>query len=738
MLDPKLERSFNFAFDLATGHGAEFVSLEHVLLALVTHDKEAQEILKACGVDFDVLIQNLEDFIEDHHAHVLNPQGGHANSNQRPEMTKALHRLLQRAYVQVQSSGKNKVTSGAVLVALFNEDESFARHFLEQQGVSQFDIVQYLSHGVSKQEAQGGGTASALSQYCLNLTEQAAQAKLDPVIGRDPVIDRMIQTLCRRTKNNPLLVGEAGVGKTSIVEGLAQRIVDKKVPAALQGATIYSLDMGSLLAGTKYRGDFEERIKAVMTELDKTEKAILFIDEIHTLVGAGGTSGGSMDASNLLKPSLAKGELKCIGSTTHKEFRNHLEKDRALTRRFQKLDVPEPSVEDCKKIMKGLVKHYSEFHQVEYSAEALDACVDLSVRYLVGRQLPDKAIDLMDEAGSRARIEGQKIVDQQWIEKIVANLAQLPEKSVTTPDRKRLKSIESDLKAVIFGQDRAVQKVAECIQITHLGLGRERKPRGSFLFAGPTGVGKTELARQLAQLMGVPFLRFDMSEYMEKHAVSRLIGAPPGYVGYEDGGLLSDAVMKNPYSVILFDELEKAHFDLINILLQVMDSGFLTDSNGRQIDFRHSVIIMTSNAGAHEAAKGTMGLRPEAASALSIDALKKSFRPEFLNRLDAIVEFQSLTRPLLVNIVEKFMKELKAQLKQKKIDLTLDKAVNEWILDKDFNPAYGARPLARSIDEFVKKPLAQKLLDQSEDFAGSIRIEVENSALHFHFNSMVA
>lgn len=736
MLDPKLERSFNFAFDLAAGHGAEFVSLEHVLLALATHDKEAQEILKACGVDFDSLIQDLEDFIEDNHSGVIDPQ----TNPGRPEMTKALHRLLQRAYVQVQSSGKNKVNSGSVLVALFNEDESFARYFLEQQGVSQFDVIQYISHGVSKQtaEAADGASTSALDQYCLNLTAQAAEGKLDPVIGRDAVIDRMIQTLCRRTKNNPLLVGEAGVGKTSVVEGLAQKIVDKKVPEALQGATIYSLDMGSLLAGTKYRGDFEERIKAVMTELDKAEKAILFIDEIHTLVGAGGTSGGSMDASNLLKPSLAKGELKCIGSTTHKEFRNHLEKDRALTRRFQKLDVPEPSVEDCKKIMKGLVKHYSEFHQVEYSPEALDACVDLSVRYLIGRQLPDKAIDLMDEAGSRARIEGQKIIDQQWIEKIVASLAQLPEKSVTTPDRKRLKSLEGDLKSVIFGQDRAVQKVAECIQITHLGLGRERKPRGSFLFAGPTGVGKTELSRQLAALMGVPFLRFDMSEYMEKHAVSRLIGAPPGYVGYEDGGLLSDAVLKNPYSVILFDEIEKAHFDLINILLQVMDSGFLTDSNGRQIDFRHSVVIMTSNAGAHEAAKGTMGLRSEAASALSIDALKKSFRPEFLNRLDAIVEFQSLTRPLLLNVVEKFMKELKGQLKQKKIDLTWSPEVSEYILDKDFNPAYGARPIARSIDEYVKKPLAHKLLDQSEDFEGSLRLEIENSVLHFYFNSMVA
>ncbi len=735
MLDPKLERSFNFAFDLATQHGAEFVSLEHVLLALASHDQEAQEILKACGVDFDSLIQDLEDFIEVNHSGVIDPQSGHG----RPEMTKALHRLLQRAYVQVQSSGKNKVTSGSVLVALFNEDESYARYFLEQQGVSQIDIIQYISHGVGKNSASAAsGSTSALEQYCMNLTAQASEGKLDPVIGRDAVIDRMIQTLCRRTKNNPLLVGEAGVGKTSVVEGLAQKIVDKKVPEVLQGATIYSLDMGSLLAGTKYRGDFEERIKAVMTELDKADNAILFIDEIHTLVGAGGTSGGSMDASNLLKPSLAKGELKCIGSTTHKEFRNHLEKDRALTRRFQKLDVPEPSVDDCKKIMKGLVKHYSEFHQVEYSPEALDACVDLSVRYLIGRQLPDKAIDLMDESGSRARIEGQKIVDHHWVEKIVASLAQLPEKSVTTPDRKRLKSLETDLKSVIFGQDKAVQKVAECIQITHLGLGRERKPRGSFLFAGPTGVGKTELSRQLAQLMGVPFLRFDMSEYMEKHAVSRLIGAPPGYVGYEDGGLLSDAVMKNPYSVILFDEIEKAHFDLINILLQVMDSGFLTDSNGRQIDFRHSVVIMTSNAGAHEAAKGTMGLRPEAASSLSIDALKKSFRPEFLNRLDAIVEFQSLTRTLLLNIVEKFMKELKGQLKQKKIDLTWSKEVNEFILDKDFNPAYGARPLARSIDEFVKKPLVQKLLNQSEDFVGSLRIEVENSALHFHFNSVVA
>lgn len=734
MLDPKLERSFNFAFDLATGGGAEFVSLEHVLLALATHDQEAQEILKACGVDLNTLIQSLEDFIDQNHSGIVD----HQNAGGRPEMTKALHRLLQRAYVQVQSSGKSKVTSGAVLVALFNEDESYARYFLEQQGASQFDIIQYISHGVSKNEAAKDGDASALDQYCTNLTARASEGKLDPVIGRDSVIDRMIQTLCRRTKNNPLLVGEAGVGKTSIVEGLAQRIVDKKVPAALQGSTIYSLDMGSLLAGTKYRGDFEERIKAVMTALDKTEGSILFIDEIHTLVGAGGTSGGSMDASNLLKPSLAKGELKCIGSTTHKEFRNHLEKDRALTRRFQKLDVPEPSVEDCKKIMQGLVKHYSEFHQVEYSPDALDACVDLSVRYLVGRQLPDKAIDLMDEAGSRARIENKKIVDQHWVEKIVASLAQLPESSIATPDRKRLRNIEKDLKSVVFGQERAVQKVAECIQITHLGLGRERKPRGSFLFAGPTGVGKTELARQLSLIMGVPFLRFDMSEYMEKHAVSRLIGAPPGYVGYEDGGLLSDAVLKNPYSVILFDEIEKAHFDLINILLQVMDSGFLTDSNGRQIDFRNSIVIMTSNAGAHEAAKGTMGLRPDAASSLSIDALKKSFRPEFLNRLDAIVEFQSLSRPLLLNIVGKFMNELKGQLQKKGIQLTWDDNVKEWLLDKDYNPAYGARPLARSIDEYVKKPLAQKLLDQPEDFQGSLHLTMENSVLHFHFNSMIA
>ncbi len=741
MLDPKLERILNQLLESAKTMRYEFISLEHVLLALVTKDDETQEILEACGTELKLLQSKLEEFVKSHCPQV-SEEFLKQDPEWRPELTMAFHRLLQRAAIQVQSAGRKMVKSGNLLVALFHETDSYARYFLEEQGVSQFDIIEYLSHGSTKVPSQqpqpemaadglprdGKPAASALATYCVNLNEKAKTGAIDPLIGREDVLERMMQILCRRSKNNPLLIGESGVGKTALADGMALKITAGKVPAKLLDKVIYSLDLGALLAGTKYRGDFEERLKNVVKEIKSKPGSVLFIDEIHTLVGAGGTSGGAMDASNLLKPALADGSLSCIGSTTFKEYRTHFEKDRALARRFQKIDVNEPSLDQTVEILKGLKSRYEDFHHVTFTDSALKAAAELSSKHIQGRQLPDKAIDVLDEAGSHARTFATSPdiihLDVEQMENTVAKMAQVPVKSVNASDRVKLRDLDKQLRAVIFGQDNAIQKLVTSIKMSRTGLSREHKPIGSYLFAGPTGVGKTEVSKQLAELLGIQFLRFDMSEYMEKHAVSRLVGAPPGYVGYEEGGLLTDSIVKNPHCVLLLDEVEKAHPDLINILLQVMDSGRLTDSNGRMADFQNVIVIMTSNAGAFETAKGSLGLMPERSSTLSLDALKKGFRPEFLNRLDSIIEFQSLDRPLLLQVIRKFISELEAQLLKKTISMEVYPEAIEWLYDKGYDPAYGARPFARTIDEHIKRPLVDDILFGKLQSGGRVTVSV--------------
>jgi ATP-dependent Clp protease ATP-binding subunit ClpA len=740
MLDPKLERILNQLLESARAKRYEFISLEHILLALTSKDEETQEILEACGADLKQLKHKLEEFVRSHCPQVSDDVIN-SDPEWRPELTMAFHRLLQRAAIQVQAAGKKMVKSGNLLVALFHETDSYARYFLEEQGVSQFDIIEYISHGGSKvpqpqpemaadglPHDKGGNAVNALAAYCTNLNEKARQGKTDPLVGREDVLERMMQVLGRRQKNNPLLIGESGVGKTALADGLAWRIVNGQVPAKLLDKVIYSLDMGALLAGTKYRGDFEERLKGVVKEVKSTRGAVLFIDEIHTLVGAGGTTGGAMDASNLLKPALADGSLSCIGSTTFKEYRTHFEKDRALARRFQKIDVNEPTVDQAYEILKGLKTRYEEFHQVTYTDDSLKAAAELSAKHIQSRHLPDKAIDVLDEAGSHARtfaISPDVIhLNTEHMESTVARMAQVPVKSVTVQDRNKLRDLDKQLKSVIFGQDAAINKVVNAIKMSRTGLGRGNKPIGSYLFAGPTGVGKTEVSKQLSEMMGISFLRFDMSEYMEKHAVSRLVGAPPGYVGYEEGGLLTDAVTKNPHCVLLIDEVEKAHPDLINILLQVMDSGKLTDSNGRPADFQNVILIMTSNAGAFETSKGSMGLVPERSSAMSLDAIKRTFRPEFLNRLDAIVEFQPLDKPLLIQVIRKFISELEAQLLKKSISMEVYPEAVEWLFEKGYDPAYGARPFARMIDEHIKRRLVDDILFGKLANGGKVTVNI--------------
>jgi len=759
VLSSNLEKHLNMAATFAKEHRHEFVSLEHVLLALL-RDPEVIEILKACGGDIAALTRDLETFLDQHCPRVRYQKAEGDDSdgaldNWKPEFTLACHRLLQRAVIQVQSAGKDLVTTGNVLVALFNEKDSHAVYFMEQQGISQFDVINYISHGVSKVDSQSPsderetdidglpkdaskqGKQSPLKAYCVNLNEKAKQGKMDPLVGRDDVIERTIQVLCRRTKNNPLLIGEPGVGKTAIADGLAMRIVKGDVPEQLKDAVIYSLDMGALLAGTKFRGDFEERLKAVVKALENERHGILFIDEIHTLVGAGATSGGSMDASNLLKPSLANGSLSCIGSTTYKEYRQHFEKDRALSRRFQKIDVREPSVEETVKILEGLKARYEEHHNVKYSSAALRAAAELSARYIQGRHLPDKAIDVIDEVGARVRIQSKSNETRQIkvsdIEKVVSEMAQVPVQSVNSSDKERLRDLEKNLKSVVFGQDKAIEAVATAIKLSRTGLGRENKPIGCYLFAGPTGVGKTEVCKQLAKQLGNAFLRFDMSEYMEKHAVSRLVGAPPGYVGYEEGGLLTEAVTKNPYAVLLLDEIEKAHPDIYNILLQVMDNGTLTDSHGKTADFRNVILILTTNAGAADAQKGALGINPGQPSDISMEAIKRTFTPEFINRLDAIVHFQPLPEPVVLQVVRKFIGELQSQLEKKKIKLEATEAAEKWLLKKGFDPLYGARPLARTIDEHIKKPLADEILFGRLEKGGRVVIDEKDDKLAFSF-----
>ncbi len=780
MLNPKLEASLNEAVRLAAVKHHEFVSLEHVLLALLSNP-DATAILQNFNVDMPKLRTDLETHINQH-APKIEDNVIQNLPAWKPELTIAFHRLIQRAAVQMQSAGKNEVSTGYVLVALFNERQSHAVYFLERAGISQFDVVNYISHGQQNFGAAGslpgsapgalgagaragtlpagpngqpntgmggqpGGPAqagqqpqTALQAYTQNLNDKVKAGQTDPLIGREDVLERAIQVLARRTKNNPLLIGEAGVGKTAIADGLAARIVAGQVPKNLKEAEVYSLDMGALIAGTKYRGDFEERLKAVVGELKKQKKAILFIDEIHTVVGAGGTSGSTMDASNLLKPALADGTLSCMGSTTHKEYRNAFEKDRALARRFQRIDVQEPSVEDTVLILEGLKPKYEEHHNVSYNKAAVRAAAELSAKYIQGRQLPDKAIDVLDEVGARIRIEAKddsrQTVTSKEVEKVVSKMAQVPTATVSASDKLKIKTLDADLKAVIFGQDSAVDKLVSAIKMSRTGLNRENKPIGSFLFAGPTGVGKTELAKQLALQLGVEFMRFDMSEYMEKHAVSRLVGAPPGYVGFEEGGQLTEAMNKHPHAVVLMDEIEKAHPDLINILLQAMDNGKLTDNNGRGADFTNAILIMTSNAGAFEAAKGAVGIKTAgSSSAISMDAIKNAFRPEFLNRLDSIVEFGALSEDILIRVVHKFVGELATQLKKKKIELRVTDEAIHWLFKKGHQPQYGARPFARTVDEYLKKPLVDDILFGAISKGGEIDVDAQadSPALAFQF-----
>jgi ATP-dependent Clp protease ATP-binding subunit ClpA len=762
MFTPALKSSLDEAVKFAFEHRHEFVCIEHVLLSMLK-DPEAVEIIEGCGGDTEDLKLKLEAFLEKSCPTVqLEGTAEFGTSEWKPELTIAFHRVIQRAVIQVQSADKEEVTSGNVLISILREKDSHAAFYLEEQGISRFDLINFVSHGMPKEtgislpieedsEAEENETAqdaksagkkpkeSPLKAYTTNLNERAAQGLIDPLVGRHDVIERVVQILARRTKNNPLLVGDPGVGKTAIADGLALRIVKGEVPSKLKKCVLYSLDMGALLAGTKFRGDFEERLKAVVKAIESEPGSILFIDEMHTLVGAGATSGGSMDASNLLKPSLTNRSLSVIGSTTHKEFHAYLEKDRALIRRFQKVDINEPSVEETVGILEGLKSRYEEFHQVHYPSTALRAAVELSVKYIHGRPLPDKAIDVIDETGARIRIKAgddeKKTVHVRDIESVVSSIAKIPAKSVSADDKERLATLESDLKHVIFGQDKAIEALVSAIKLSRSGLGNPQKPTGSFLFTGPTGVGKTEVCKQLARILGTELIRFDMSEYMEKHAVARLVGSPPGYVGYDEGGLLTEAVGRTPYAVLLLDEMEKAHPDIANILLQVMDNGKLTDSSGKTVDFRNLILIMTSNAGGRESAKQGIGIRPTSGSDKALQAVKNAFSPEFINRLDAVIPFAHLEEPVVLQVIEKFLKELSDQLRTKKVELQVSEAVKKWLFEKGYDSVYGARPLSRAIDEHVKKPLVDQLLFGSVSKGGTVKVDVSEGALAFSFEA---
>ena len=728
-----LEQAIHAALALANARQHEFATLEHLLLALVD-EPDAARVMKACSVNTEELRTTLVEFIDDDLANLVTDIEG---SEAVP--TAAFQRVIQRAAIHVQSSGRTEVTGANVLVAIFAERESNAAYFLQEQDMTRYDAVNFIAHGVAKDPAYGesrpitgasseeGENASkstesdaveagdsALAKYCVDLNEKARKGDIDPLIGRDAEVERCIQVLCRRRKNNPLLVGDPGVGKTAIAEGLAHKIVRGETPRVLSRTTIYSLDMGALLAGTRYRGDFEERLKAVVTELEKHPDAVLFIDEIHTVIGAGATSGGAMDASNLLKPALQGGKLRCMGSTTYKEFRQHFEKDRALSRRFQKIDVVEPTVEDAVKILKGLKPYFEDHHSVKYTNEAIRSAVDLSARYINDRKLPDKAIDVIDEAGAAQHLlaasKRRKSIGVKEIEEVVAKIARIPPKNVSKNDAEVLKDLEGTLKRVVFGQDAAIEALSSAIKLARAGLREPEKPIGNYLFAGPTGVGKTEVAKQLADTLGVELLRFDMSEYMEKHAVSRLIGAPPGYVGFDQGGLLTDGVDQHPHCVLLLDEIEKAHPDVFNILLQVMDHGTLTDHNGRKVDFRNVVLIMTSNAGAAEQAKSAIGFGRDRREGEDTAAIERTFTPEFRNRLDAVISFGALPKSVILKVVEKFVLQLEAQLMDRDVTIELTQAAAEWLGDKGYDDKMGARPLARVIQEHIKKPLAEELL----------------------------
>ena len=718
MLDDELEKDLNNTFKFALSKNHEFVTVEHLLLTLLSNSS-AMKVLNACEINIEILKKELEDFIFST-TPLISEQ-----TNKEMQPTLGFQRVLQRAVFHVQSSGNTEVHGSNLLVAIFSEKESKSVTLLHHHGMTRLDAVSYLSHGLidsnleeesdlHDDEKEKNIENSALESFTLNLNNEAKKGRIDPLIGRIKEVERVVQVLARRNKNNPLLVGDSGVGKTAIAEGIARLIFENKVPDLIKGSNIYSLDMGSLLAGTKYRGDFEKRLKVVLKELKDDPKSILFIDEIHTVVGAGATSGGVMDASNLLKPSLARNEIRFIGSTTFKEFRGVFEKDRALSRRFQKIEITEPSTEETIKILNGLKKRYEKHHGIKYTSNALKAAATLSARHINDRNLPDKAIDVIDEAGAKQRLlsdsKRKKTISTLDIEKIIASMARIPEKTVTTSDRESLKKLEENLKRVIFGQDEAIKSLANSIKMARAGLRLEEKPVGSFLFSGPTGVGKTEVSKQLALIMGIEFIRFDMSEYMERHTVSRLIGAPPGYVGYDQGGLLTEAVTKHPHSIILLDEVEKAHPEVFNILLQIMDHGTLTDNNGRKADFKNVVIIMTTNAGAQDMSRASMGFKTQDHASDTIEKIKKIFSPEFRNRLDAIIQFNPLHTEVIRTVVDKFLVELQAQLDEKKIQIEVSEEARDWLVENGYDKNMGARPMQRLIQEAIKKPLAQEIL----------------------------
>ena len=735
MIAQELEVSLHMAFVEARQKRHEFITVEHLLLALL-ENPSAQEVLKACAAKIVDLKKALAEFIEQHTPIVA----GDGDVNTQP--TLGFQRVIQRAILHVQSSGKKEVTGANVLVAIYGEKDSHAVYFLHQQGVSRLDVVNFISHGISKiaptgekkeeteaEAAEGEQSGGALESFTLYLNQQAIDGKIDPLIGRDNEVERVIQILCRRRKNNPLLVGEAGVGKTAIAEGLAKRIVDGQVPEILAKAQVYSLDMGSLLAGTKYRGDFEQRLKAVLKQLVENPNAVLFIDEIHTLIGAGSASGGTLDASNLLKPALSSGQLKCIGATTYNEYRSIFEKDHALSRRFQKIDVTEPSVAETIEILKGLKSRFESHHNVKYTSTALTTAAELSAKYINDRHLPDKAIDVIDEAGAAQRVapksKQKKTIGKPEIEEIIAKIARIPARTVSSDDRNALKTLDRDLKSVVFGQDKAIEALSTAIKMARSGLGNPAKPIGSFLFSGPTGVGKTEVAKQLAFILGVELIRFDMSEYMERHAVSRMIGAPPGYVGFDQGGLMTEAITKHPYSVLLLDEIEKAHPDIYNVLLQVMDHGTLTDNNGRKADFRNVVIVMTTNAGASELSKTSIGFTNDKRAGDEMAEIKRLFTPEFRNRLDATISFAALDEEIILRVVDKFLMQLEAQLTEKKVEVSYTEALKKYLAKNGFDPLMGARPMARLIQDTIRRALADELLFGRLASGGKVTIDVD-------------
>jgi ATP-dependent Clp protease ATP-binding subunit ClpA len=742
-LSRSLEQALHRAIKLASDRHHEYATLEHLLLALLD-DPDAAQVMKACNVDVDALRQSLVKYVDEELITLVIEDGEDAKP------TTGFQRVVQRAVLHVQNSGRDEVTGANVLVALFTERESHAVYFLQEQNMTRLDAVSYISHGIAKrpgmtqqkpvrgaeEEEEGEKVVKqgteALEAYCVNLNEKAKTGKIDPLIGREAEVERTIQILCRRQKNNPLFVGDPGVGKTAIAEGLARKIVKNEVPEVLRDSIIYSLDMGALIAGTRYRGDFEERLKSVVKELEAIKGAILFIDEIHTVIGAGATSGGAMDASNLLKPALQAGTLRCVGSTTYKEYRQYFEKDRALVRRFQKIDVAEPSVPDTIKILKGLKPYYEEFHKVRYTADAIKAAVELAAKYINDRKLPDKAIDVIDEVGASQMLvpesRRKKVIGVKEVEEVIAKMARIPPKSVSKDDAEALRTLESDLQRVVFGQNAAIHALSSAIKLSRAGLRQPEKPIGCYLFSGPTGVGKTEVAKQLATIMGVELLRFDMSEYMERHTVSRLIGAPPGYVGFDQGGLLTDGVDQHPHCVLLLDEIEKAHADLFNILLQVMDHGKLTDHNGKKIDFRNVVLIMTTNAGASDAAKESIGFGRGKREGEDEEAIKRLFTPEFRNRLDATIAFAPLGRDTIDRVVEKFVLELEAQLSDRDVTFDLTPEATRWLGQKGYDDSFGARPLARVIQDHIKKPLADEILFGKLKGGGTVRVLLDRDA----------